>query len=285
MMYFSNAKVDINTVDLDEYKRLKSFKTNTYPQGLVESYSSLTEFRDKLSSQLAIKVRDLVANDQKGETRDTEDKKIQIDVAIIPSSPPSLTGSDRTRKTASRDGAQFLKAIDKVNIECVSCVDEAGIPDFGTTKEYRKNDESSTAIITFNADKDYFRELTKFYVDSKKYIPCRIALINNDVIGVPSVSLQMTVKDSQGNVTLAETLPEKPSKWLSSVRTVPHYFDYDSVAQISAHQDYWEIVMDVGVVQAKRTIISKNEFFIGAAVSSQVDLETTVYSAASPHLC
>ena len=40
--------------------------------------------------------------------------------------------------------------------------------------------------------------------------------------------------------------------------------------------------MDVGVVQAKRTIISKNEFFIGAAVSSQVDLETTVYSAASP---
>ena len=98
MMYFSNAKVDINTVDLDEYKRLKSFKTNTYPQGLVESYSSLTEFRDKLSSQLAIKVRDLVANDQKGETRDTEDKKIQIDVAIIPSSPPSLTGYGSDKK-------------------------------------------------------------------------------------------------------------------------------------------------------------------------------------------
>jgi len=51
MLYFSRAKVDLDTVDLTEYARLKEFKQKTYPQGLVEHYESLVDFREKFTRQ------------------------------------------------------------------------------------------------------------------------------------------------------------------------------------------------------------------------------------------
>ena len=45
MLYFSNAKADLETLDLDEYKRLREFKSRTHPEGLIESYSSLVPYQ------------------------------------------------------------------------------------------------------------------------------------------------------------------------------------------------------------------------------------------------
>lgn len=59
MLYFSRIAIDPDLIDFVQNERLKEFKVNTYPKGLVESYKSLIEFRDKFAKQLELRVREL----------------------------------------------------------------------------------------------------------------------------------------------------------------------------------------------------------------------------------
>jgi hypothetical protein len=52
MIYFSDAPVRPDSVDEKQYAVLKEFKQECYKKGLVESYDSLGNFRDKFSRQL-----------------------------------------------------------------------------------------------------------------------------------------------------------------------------------------------------------------------------------------
>jgi hypothetical protein len=52
MIYFSSAPVRPDSVDEQQYAALKEFKQEIKKTGLVESYDSLGEFRDKFSRQL-----------------------------------------------------------------------------------------------------------------------------------------------------------------------------------------------------------------------------------------
>jgi hypothetical protein len=53
MIYFSSAPVRLDSVNEEQYKALKTFKDDCYKRGLVESYESAGEFKDKFSRQLA----------------------------------------------------------------------------------------------------------------------------------------------------------------------------------------------------------------------------------------
>jgi hypothetical protein len=53
MLYFSSAPVRPDSVNEQQYAALKQFKQECYKRGLVESYESLGEFRDKFTRQLA----------------------------------------------------------------------------------------------------------------------------------------------------------------------------------------------------------------------------------------
>lgn len=52
MIYFSSAPVRPDSVDEKQYSALKEFKQECYKKGLVDSYDTLGEFRDKFSRQL-----------------------------------------------------------------------------------------------------------------------------------------------------------------------------------------------------------------------------------------
>ncbi len=54
MLYFSSAPVHPDSIDLEQYNRVKEFKEKCKSEGLVESYDSLSEFKEKLMRQLAI---------------------------------------------------------------------------------------------------------------------------------------------------------------------------------------------------------------------------------------
>jgi hypothetical protein len=60
LLYLSRVPVDPEALDLKQYGRLSAFKKRVYPHGLVESYTSLEEFKDKVSRQLAAAVRDVI---------------------------------------------------------------------------------------------------------------------------------------------------------------------------------------------------------------------------------
>lgn len=53
MIYFSNAPVVLDSVDPEQYAKLKEFKDRCRQIGLVESYDSIADFRDKLARQIA----------------------------------------------------------------------------------------------------------------------------------------------------------------------------------------------------------------------------------------
>jgi hypothetical protein len=67
MLYFSRVPIDPERIDVSQSEKLREFKTKTYPKGLVETFKSAIEFRDKFAKQLELKVRDLQRSDSSGE--------------------------------------------------------------------------------------------------------------------------------------------------------------------------------------------------------------------------
>lgn len=53
LIYFSSEPVVMDSVDLDEYKRLKEFERDLRSRGLLEYYDTKSEFREKITRQLA----------------------------------------------------------------------------------------------------------------------------------------------------------------------------------------------------------------------------------------
>ena len=83
MLYFSNDKVDLESVDLEQYKKLKDFKTKSYPNGLIENYKSTLNFRDKFSKQLEIKLRQLISEEQNTDELNAFDNTPKLEVGFF----------------------------------------------------------------------------------------------------------------------------------------------------------------------------------------------------------
>lgn len=58
MLYFSSQPVVMDTVDLDQVKKLKDFKDSCQGRGLYESYDSHADFRTKFYRQLQLKLNE-----------------------------------------------------------------------------------------------------------------------------------------------------------------------------------------------------------------------------------
>ena len=56
MLYFSSAPVLLDSVDPDQYRRLREFRLSCQSRGLYESYNDVQDFRTKLYRQLQLKV-------------------------------------------------------------------------------------------------------------------------------------------------------------------------------------------------------------------------------------
>ncbi|HZG45671.1 MAG TPA: hypothetical protein VEZ41_05325 [Allosphingosinicella sp.] len=54
MVYFSTKPVALDSVNLDQYKALKDFKTWCEGKGLIETFDDLNDFRDKFTRQLQL---------------------------------------------------------------------------------------------------------------------------------------------------------------------------------------------------------------------------------------
>lgn len=59
MLYFSKRGKDPSQIDIEQLQLLKKFKDEVYSTALVESFNSIVDFRDKLSRQLEMKIREL----------------------------------------------------------------------------------------------------------------------------------------------------------------------------------------------------------------------------------
>jgi len=58
MLYFSSQPVVLDTVDIEQFNRLKAFKTSCQSRGLYQTYDNHGEFKEKFYRQLQLKVNE-----------------------------------------------------------------------------------------------------------------------------------------------------------------------------------------------------------------------------------
>lgn len=56
MLYFSSAPVELDSVDQEQYSKLKEFKNKCKKIGLYEKYDAISDFKDKFRKQLSLKI-------------------------------------------------------------------------------------------------------------------------------------------------------------------------------------------------------------------------------------
>ena len=107
LIYFSEEPVRLDSVDEAQYRALKDFRAECQQKGLYESYSSASEFREKLVRQLAQTViRKFAPGSQEPEP-----------LTVVPSAPrPALSQDSRELLLAAADDSNgsvmMLKVMD-----------------------------------------------------------------------------------------------------------------------------------------------------------------------------
>lgn len=104
MLYFSSQPVQPDSIDPDQYAKLKEFKDECKKNGLYESYDSVADFQEKFRRQLTMKV----FNHKYFDIQNTNEEKIDEN----PLSQINLTEEANTllvEAAKSRDGS-ILKA-------------------------------------------------------------------------------------------------------------------------------------------------------------------------------
>ncbi|UPW83555.1 hypothetical protein [Lysinibacillus sp. Ag94] len=76
MLYFSSAPVAPASLDMKQYSKLKTYKDKLMKEGLLESYTSLSEFREKLDRQLTALIRNINHTSQDNVTSVQDNEEI-----------------------------------------------------------------------------------------------------------------------------------------------------------------------------------------------------------------
>jgi hypothetical protein len=105
MLYFSTTPVRPDSVDTSQFEALRAFKAECRAQGLVEEFESQTEFREKLSRQLA-----------------------QTIIAKFPAAPVEAPDTGATQSVAP-ESASNIAAIPKRPLTLQERDDIAALPD------------------------------------------------------------------------------------------------------------------------------------------------------------
>ena len=58
MLYFSEKPVEPDSIDHDQYKKLKEFKDSCMKRGILQTFKNIDDFTEKLFRQLQIKIND-----------------------------------------------------------------------------------------------------------------------------------------------------------------------------------------------------------------------------------
>src|SRR5258708_18293745 len=104
MIYFSSQPVTPESVDVVQYQRLRDFRDSCEKKGLIEKYESLSEFRAKLTRQIAqAAINNLAGGDINGQ-------HVDDDQSAPPTTPQLSELARKILTTAAHDpGGDILK--------------------------------------------------------------------------------------------------------------------------------------------------------------------------------
>lgn len=274
MLYFSQVKQDPEQINLEQLGKLREFKKKTFPNALVESYLSQIEFRDKLSRQLEIQLRVLMAESgEKEGPAHNPYTDIQIHFADVES------GEDI--------GSTFETESTLLNIG-----------DFSSIPDYLPYEEESTRIKTSgflsmgiissvskkSINKNYYRQLITYAVGKNFFNPLRFWLKNIGGTGAKDVYVDISVKSDSNDifVILPSRLGVNPPSPHTSGGLLSE-IHYNSIEDLFPNpSNSWSTNIELRALQPQREISPEVSIMLGAKSNCIVEVIATIYADTLP---
>ena len=269
LLYFSQAKQDPDLIDLEQLQRLREFKRKTFPKALIETYSTIIEFRDKLARQIEIQLRTLIAEESQGEGN-------------ISKIPPITDIQFEFADLASGNRIGQRLEIESAVIELEG---QENLPDFGDSAP--EHDQSlglfSSYFSTSRKNKDYYRDMVRYLVRSNFFRPIRFWLKNVGGLGARDVYVDIRFTSESGNLTATTVSAARLSPPGESMRLPTlawgDYADANGPQQFGNH---WTTKLEIRALQPQRDVSPGADIVIGAAKSGLIMVTANIYADTLP---
>ena len=271
MLYFSQAKQDPDTIDLEQLARLRDFKRKTLPNSLVETFTTQIEFKDKVSRQLEIRIRELLALSGKSE----HSSSIANPVTDI-----RLHFSDPIDKSDAGETVQLQTKYFKL-------LDLESVPDYVVeNSQSGKKSESKTGNALFwkttssKINKNYYRQSLTYRTLQLFFVPVNFWIKNFGSIGARDVHIELQIANSTGGLTvigrnqLPTTAPDKTEQGFGLLTSTSHANDPFDLISITGN--YWTTQFDIPALQPQRQITVPAQFLIGATESCTISIGVVI---------
>jgi len=264
MLYFSKAKVELDEVDLDQYKKLKEFKKNTYPNGLIENYSNIVDFRDLFAKQLEIKIRTLIAQDSKKDNNDLD----QISTPRL-----NFEFIDPVTKENSGDILYAKPRILKFNPSELK-----SLPD------YKIDEKKEKLFIRQNTN--FYRDYVKYIKEDWGLIPLNFKLSNPSSISIRDIFIDIRCKKTTDFIITREKLQEPKAEDSNFTFNFTESFGGligKSTAVVSQTDDEYTLQLSYEALQPQRNVNITHPLFVGGTKKQIIELEVRVYADCFPY--
>lgn len=274
MLYFSKALKNPDDIDTDQLTKLREFKKKTYPKALVENYSGLVEFRDKLAKQIEMQLRNLLSDN--GESNLSG--KIESDISIEFSEIDSNEGK----------GKKIV-----LNTEYFELNNNDDIPDFVDSEKQKKvnviNEDGSTSTINLGntrVNKDYYRDYIDYFSLKEMFYPIDFWLKNLGSLGAKDLFIDINISadcETFNVISSGEFNLLKPSKNRNR-GSITHNFSENSiiVTKSDGIDNNWNATFELNALQPKREICPNTVLYFGSKSPCKVSLEATIYADSLP---
>lgn len=268
MLYFSQSKQNPDSIDLDQLRRLRDFKSKTFPNSLVENYTNQIDFRDKLWRQIEIQLRTLIAEENRSgeEISSTPKTEIQFGFADV--------------KTGKSVGSEISLQTTLIRL---SGIEE--LPDFGSKPATVESGGLLSAIALFDDsnNKDYYRDMAKYLVTENLYRPLRFWLKNVGGVGARDVYVDLRIWSDDSEITVT-TLTHRDFIAPPKHNGVYYHFPMrtEAVGEIEELGSQKTTKLELVALQPQREISPKAHIMIGARRSGAVAIEARIYADSLP---
>lgn len=279
MLYFSQAKQDPDNLDLEQLAKLREFKKKTFPNALIENYTNAIEFKEKISKQIEIQLRILLAARVEKNGGANLIRPI-TDIALHFADPESGTDSGTNLSISSR---------------YINVTDFDAIPDFVPQKSEKKegglfmpgasNPLWLSTLQSTDANKNYYRQRVTSLVLKEFFHPIRFWLKNFGGIGARDIYIDLSVQGDNDKLILISKsqLPTSlPSTSSSSQGLLSERHPISPDELISKAGLGWTYAMDIKALQPQRELSPSVELFIGAREKCEVTVTAKIFADTLP---
>lgn len=260
MLYFSKSSKNPDEIDIVQLTKLREFKKKTFPNALVENYTGIIEFRDKLSKQLEIQLRTLLANSD----------------GVIENSNTSPY-TDILLKFADTETGEAIDEKLEVNSTLLKVTDYDDIPDYKPKQSESRSKEKEVIFELLNEnrqrDKDFYRNRIDKLINKSKAKSVRFWLKNIGSVGARDVYIDIKIKSKNVPIML------HTHRQLETTEGLYYFASVDDDAEANRISDsIWSTHLEMRALQPKREVSPKKRLLISADNNCSIDVEASIYA-------